>query len=115
MRGGHGRAHPELARNIVGRREYTPTFGTAPHRHGDTAQRWVVTHLYGGVKAISVDVNDLALHGSSTQSDVKAAMEDLPLKPRIERWLGDLTERVARQGIGENPLSRDLVATHALT
>ena len=42
-------------------------------------------------------------------------MEDLPLKPRIERWLGDLTERVARQGIGENPLSMDLLATHTLT
>jgi len=30
-------------------------------------------------------VNNLALHRGSTQSDVKAAMEDLPLKPRTER------------------------------
>ena len=40
----------------------TSTLRAAANGHGYTAQLRVITHLYGGVETISIDMNDFALH-----------------------------------------------------
>ncbi|MNC52781.1 hypothetical protein D3C75_1021490 [compost metagenome] len=56
----HGRTHAVGTRFIVAGGDHPTVVGRAPHRHGPPGQARVVTHFDRGIKAIAVDVDDLA-------------------------------------------------------
>src|SRR4029077_16970795 len=56
--GRHGRAHTELARFVIARRQHATPIACASHAHWLAAQRRSVAHLDGGIKAIHVEMDD---------------------------------------------------------
>src|SRR5215472_9972989 len=54
----HRRAHAELARFIIARRQYTAPLARATHAHGFPAQRGAIAHFDRRIKAIHVEMND---------------------------------------------------------
>src|SRR5437868_10389837 len=56
----HGRAHTELARFVIARRQHAAPITSAAHAHWFAAQRGTIAHLDGGIKAIHVEVNNRA-------------------------------------------------------
>ncbi|CAH0323954.1 hypothetical protein SRABI123_05759 [Pseudomonas sp. Bi123] len=61
MSGRHGRAHAISPRFIVTGSNHPTPIRRATHRQRLTGQAWVVTHLDGGVEAVTIDVDDFSL------------------------------------------------------
>ncbi|MNH15067.1 hypothetical protein D3C79_746740 [compost metagenome] len=61
MTRGHRRAHPERPRLIVAGSDHPTPLRRAAHRQWPSDQARIVAHFDGGVEAIAVDMDDLAL------------------------------------------------------
>src|SRR5436190_19368842 len=54
----HGRAHTELARLVIARRQHAAPITSAAHAHGFAPQRGAIAHFDRSVEAIHVEMDD---------------------------------------------------------
>ena len=69
LRRGHGRTNPIRAGIVIAGCQHASPLGAAPNRHGNPPQLGVVAHFDGCIEAVSVDVDNFALHSERVQRD----------------------------------------------
>src|SRR5438034_10210310 len=96
----HGRAHTELARLVIARRQHAAPITSAAHAHGFAAQRGAIAHFDRSVEAIHVEMDDgtwllLTLHREN-------------LAQRNEESIGRFLATVSNFGLCKAPFSLDI-------
>jgi hypothetical protein len=75
----HGRAHTELARFVIARRQHAAPIASATHADRLAAQRGTIAYLDRGIKAIHVEVDNgagfrLILHSEISHDNSRMAL-----------------------------------------